>query len=567
MQDICKGFDRTLESFILILQNYSTLDDVPLTAFNFLPHLTFLDIRLSSHSSFACNSNFLQGCPALQTLRIAGCDRKEVDLTSQPQEPWCLPELESLTLEGTVCDVFNYGTFVNSPKLHTVRLERSFKDVGVRMVHEEYLEQLSRPSWSWNWSLSRLRVMKLRGYPAHLFRPSLLLGCPKLERLELDLDEVSRTVSKGRDLVLGYEGFDSPVRNLTLKGRWIMNESPDLFQVFFQTWFNGVQYLHMDATKFESQESMVSGLRSLKNLRKSILRCHQLSKYDACELGLEDVTSLRCTREWDIKNRTTVSLADGKMRRRLARERAEEVDAKVKRFERLLLEPDSPDIVGTPRVLNPEGETAEGQAGTTEGGEQEQQQEQPQDPQDPPEQQQEVPQEGVPQEIAQEVAQEQAQEAPQEVPQEQPEEVPQEVPQEPPQELPPRPDLLLELLDEEPELLLELFPEQPYEQPQELQEPSVDSSSADQEETATGESEENKEPETAPEEVIDEAEAQRRKEEEEEEEELRKALREVEALRQAEEEAREEEEAVKQDLENIQRCIYVFKGRRYHTLY
>ncbi|KAF9962973.1 hypothetical protein BGZ65_006903 [Modicella reniformis] len=346
IKDICFAFKKTLESILFRIQSVVD-DDMPLSIFHTMPRLTVLEIHVNQDSAVINDHNFLKNCPALQILRIVGGDHKETDVNAGVQDPWHLPELQELTLVGPVCDVFNYGTFVHTPKIQTIRLERTLKNIGVRQVSEDYLAHLSRPSCSWNWSLPRLRSMTLRGYSAHLFRPSLLLGCPNLRRLELDLESVSRTVTKSQDFMFGYHGFDSPVRDLVLNGRWIMTESTDLFRDFLQTWFNGIQYLHMDATQFSSKESMVDGLLSLKSLRKSVLRRHRLSYYEAWKMGFEEI-GFRCSREWDIKRRVQVSIIDGKELRRLARERLLEQEAQeLKHAERLLMFQDMLDIMET----------------------------------------------------------------------------------------------------------------------------------------------------------------------------------------------------------------------------
>ncbi|KAF8926324.1 hypothetical protein BGZ58_011277 [Dissophora ornata] len=319
LKDVCSVFNKTLERINVRL--WSVPESLDLGVICDMPCLTMIYLRVSSMNFFCNDASFLKGCPALETLTLVDTDSHIDDATPVSiLAPWHLPKLKALTLIGFMCEVFNYESLMHTPEIETLHLERSIDDMGVCKASEEYLECLSRPSWSWNWVLPRLCSVILKGLPAHLFRPSLLRGCPKLQRIHLDLNDVPRTVSRSRDLILGDEGFQSPVRSLEIKGRWIVTETPDLFSQFLQMWFNGLHYLKMDAAQFPSNKSMLDGLHSIKSLRKACLRRHRLSNYEAWELKLEEV-DIKVTHEWDRKHRIELSVAAAREQRLVAREK------------------------------------------------------------------------------------------------------------------------------------------------------------------------------------------------------------------------------------------------------
>ncbi|KAG0366112.1 hypothetical protein BGX24_003851 [Mortierella sp. AD032] len=338
LKDICSAFRKTLESIRVQLR--SAEGEIPLGIVYGMHHLTVLDMHINFSSHFSSSTSFLEDCTALEFLRLVDEDRSDWGSTATKntlQEPWRLPKLRALVLIGAICDAFNYESLAHAPEVETIRLERFIGDIGVRKVSERYLDHLSRPSWSWNWSLPRLYSMTLQGLPAHLFRPCLLKGCPKLQKLHLDLGKVPRSVSKSRDLKDGPLEFQSPVRSLVLKGQWIMMETPNLFRILMQTWFNGLHYLKIDASQFPSKKSIMNGLTSLKRLCKANLPRHQLSSYEVWELGLREV-GFKCSREWDLKHRVQILKTDAQERRRLTREQQHQEEARELERAKMLLE-------------------------------------------------------------------------------------------------------------------------------------------------------------------------------------------------------------------------------------
>ncbi|KAK3831065.1 MAG: hypothetical protein J3R72DRAFT_527894 [Linnemannia gamsii] len=304
LEDICTAFKLTLESILCRL--YASDACVLLNQFHDMPRLTFLDLRHDSSNSLINDASFLRGCRNLKTLRLRD-GNMEQPLTAQSPlglyEPWDLPCLEELVLIGTACDLFNYGTLANCPELQSIRLECIVPDMGVHTVCETYQEHLALPSWNWAWTLPRLHTLLLKGRPAHLFRPTLLLGCPKLINVHLNVGNVPRSVTAARDIFTNsITTFRSPVRSLTLKGRWIMNESATTMGSFLQTWFSNVVYLKFESTLFYDDRSMLDGLYSIPSLRKVFLCRQAVSKYDAWKLGLEE-TPFKSPFEWERKTR------------------------------------------------------------------------------------------------------------------------------------------------------------------------------------------------------------------------------------------------------------------------
>ncbi|KAG0298717.1 hypothetical protein BGZ98_000110 [Dissophora globulifera] len=336
LKDICSVFNSTLET--IHVRTLWAVDKFDLSIFCDMPRLTILDIHLNRNCAFLNSASFLKGCQSIRILRLVDNEPSTNEVSGGPvvlQEAWHLPHLKTLTLVGTICEGFNYESLMHSPEIETIRMEHTIDDIGVRKISEEYQAHLSRASWSWNWDLPRLSSMMLKGQPAHLFRFCLLQGCPRLQELQLDLGSVPRTVSMQRDMISVLDNFQSPLRSLVMKGRWIMTESSDLFRCLAASWLNGAHYLKMDAAVFFSNKSMLDALRSIRSLRKSVLRKHRLSNYEAWELGLEEV-GFKCSREWDVAHRIEVSVVDARKRRELAQEKLrKEEEAAAERAQKL----------------------------------------------------------------------------------------------------------------------------------------------------------------------------------------------------------------------------------------
>ncbi|KAF9205129.1 hypothetical protein BGZ49_004422 [Haplosporangium sp. Z 27] len=355
LKDICFSFEETLEW--IEVRTRTEVSSIPTSIFCNMPWLTVLDIHTNMNCPFVSDISFLDACPALKRLRLIDYIEDQsnaIGTTICIQKPWYLPKLQELVLVGTMCNAFNYETLTYTRDIQVIRLERAITDFGVRAVDKDYRELLLQHTWSWNWSLPRLHTLKLTGLPAHLFRLCLLEHCPKLQRLSLDLGQVPRFVSEERDLkkiVISSIPFQSPIRSLTLKGRWILTETEDLFQLFLQEWFSNLQYLKVGAAQFSSNNSIIDGLKSLKCLRKSNFIRHSFSEYDAWKLGLEEV-GFKCSREWDIKHHVEISIFDARERRIMDREKQKEYEAWIeKQTKRMLEYQDYLDIMSTAFVV------------------------------------------------------------------------------------------------------------------------------------------------------------------------------------------------------------------------
>ncbi|KAG0286352.1 hypothetical protein BGZ96_009529 [Linnemannia gamsii] len=307
LQDICTAFKSSLESITCRL--YSADSALLLSQFCDMPQLTMLDLRHDCSNALTNDASFLRGCPSLKTLRLRDGNMDQTLTIQTPlalYEPWHLPCLEELVLVGTACDLFNYETLAHSPQLQSLQLECVVPDMGVHIVSEMYQEHLALPAWNWTWKLPSLHTLFLKGRPAHLFRPCLVLGCPKLTNIHLDVLQVSRSVTTIRDALLSTTTtpptFQSPVRNLTLKGRWFMNESATTVRDFFQTYFSSLTHLKFESTTFYDTCSTLDGLYTIPTLRKVFLCRQHVSKYDAWKLGLEQCL-IRSPFEWERKTR------------------------------------------------------------------------------------------------------------------------------------------------------------------------------------------------------------------------------------------------------------------------
>ncbi|KAG0204705.1 hypothetical protein BGX33_008318 [Mortierella sp. NVP41] len=335
LQDICSVFKPTLESIICRL--YISDGPLSLSILNDMPRLTTLDLRHDGSNALTNDTAFLRACPGLKVLRLYDADPAQLTTLESPSPiagPWHLPCLEELVLVGTACDLFNYETLANTPQLQSIRLRCNISDMGVCKVDESYQQLLARPSWNWKWKLPRLHTLTLKGRPAHLFRPSLLLGCPRLRSVHLDVGEVPRSVTVARDVLTTTiatttdgSAFRSPVRSLTLKGYWIMNESDTTVARFLQTWFNDLDYLKFESTVFHDHRSMLDGLYSIRSLRKVFLCRQTVSDYDAWKLELEE-TPFKSPFEWERKTRHLSYQAELQRLRQLVKDKQAEEEEK-----------------------------------------------------------------------------------------------------------------------------------------------------------------------------------------------------------------------------------------------
>ncbi|KAF9351197.1 hypothetical protein BGX26_010746 [Mortierella sp. AD094] len=150
LRDICWAFKKTLES--IQVRMHAGEPSFPTSIFCNMPHLTTLDIHLNVNCPFSSDTSFLEACPALKFLRLVDDIQDQSDVIGTAtciQKPWHLPKLQELVLIGTLCNVFNYETFTYTHDIEVIRLERTILDLGVRVINDDYLEHLSRHSWSW----------------------------------------------------------------------------------------------------------------------------------------------------------------------------------------------------------------------------------------------------------------------------------------------------------------------------------------------------------------------------------------------------------------------------------
>ncbi|KAG9072205.1 hypothetical protein KI688_006429 [Linnemannia hyalina] len=339
LQNICTAFMDSLESIVIRL--FISDDALPLSQFCYMSQLTVLDLRHDCPDALTNDTFFLSYCPSLKTLRLRDGKMEQPLIIQTPcalKVHWHLPCLEELVLVGSACDLFNYESLAYSPRLQSLRLECIVPDMGVHVVDEMYQEYLTHPSWNWTWKLPRLHTLLLKGRPAHLFRPCLLLGCPKLTNVHLDVGRVSRSVTSARDaLSTTPSTFNSPVRSLTLKGYWFMNSTATTVTDFFQTWFSSLTYLKFESTVFFDNRSMLDGLYSIPTLRKVFLCRQTISEYDAWKLGLEGCP-LKSPFEWERKTRHISFQAELQRLRLVVKKRQAEAEEKEAQARALILE-------------------------------------------------------------------------------------------------------------------------------------------------------------------------------------------------------------------------------------
>lgn len=166
----------------------------------------------------------------------------------------------------------------------------------------------------------------------------MLLGCPKLINVHLDVGRVPRSVTSVRDaLSTTPSTFNSPVRSLTLKGHWFMNSTATTVADFLQTWFSSITYLKFESTVFFDNRSLLDGLYSIPTLRKVFLCRQAISEYDAWKLGLEECP-LKSPFEWERKTRHISFQTELQRLRLVAKQKQAEAEEKEAQARAVILE-------------------------------------------------------------------------------------------------------------------------------------------------------------------------------------------------------------------------------------
>ncbi|KAK3808106.1 MAG: hypothetical protein JOS17DRAFT_766173 [Linnemannia elongata] len=228
INDLAFAFSQTLQSFtILCLPRVA----ISLTSPRFghgwvdLPLLTFINFR-GHWNRVIMDQDFFIHCPNVESLNIVDNTTqyllKDIGPSCRPAQ---LERLKTLHLRGWAALLFHPDTLHSTKKLWLLQLRTDFDgdlltyfippvedlDLHYGKRGEESLKsgaeeedvigvEPSRPQWTWDWYLPSLEKLVLTSEFAYRIEFKMLMGCPSLEILELDMssedDQHTRVITE-----------------------------------------------------------------------------------------------------------------------------------------------------------------------------------------------------------------------------------------------------------------------------------------------------------------------------------------------------------------------------------
>jgi len=230
--------------------------------------------------------------------------------------PATLPKLQDLTLHGWPALVFHPETLHKVPSLKSLELElisaikpreellASFHQESnltlIDGVEEAALHSIGRrPVWTWDWYLPSLRLLRLTSEFAYLFQFRMLVGCPSLHCLVLNIEVsqqthsrvlslsdfihvdgsvpdgdslLSSTLSSSASTSLTSPGnptrlIKTRIERLFLAGAWVLDD--DLRATVFEAVFPDLSYIQESSTSGYSLRGWFLALRKLPRLEET----------------------------------------------------------------------------------------------------------------------------------------------------------------------------------------------------------------------------------------------------------------------------------------------------------
>ncbi|KAG0316010.1 hypothetical protein BGZ97_007572 [Linnemannia gamsii] len=183
-----------------------------------LPALTYLNLSLSLNSGrLELDPLLFDRCPNLKLLHLVDSTQRHScdDIVVRP--PFVqLKHIEHLHLHGWTALTFDPSTLLSTTKLNYLSIsvhatevnenddyyhenfippvEELYRSYGIKTEQQATATRMDlvppegiRPRWTWDWDLPLLTSLRLTAEFALLFEFRMLLGCPSLESLYLDI--------------------------------------------------------------------------------------------------------------------------------------------------------------------------------------------------------------------------------------------------------------------------------------------------------------------------------------------------------------------------------------------
>lgn len=281
LNDIAFAFSQTLVSIEFHSASLGTLD--PSRSIHFgqgwvtLPRLKRLALIAEDDGRIVVDRALLTHCPKATYVEMD--DRTEEYRCQDivPCLPADLPNLGTLRLKGWSALTFHPATLSSSTRLATLKLSTVRREIGesicfippVEELNRSYgiacsvepteeadeamaagggqsdpMMEITRPYWSWDWHLPHLRALHLTSEFAYRFEFRMLMGCPGLKYLILnmlteekqhprvitraDLFPPSSSSPSNTDSDNGHQFrriVAERVSNLRMSGLWIMDDT------------------------------------------------------------------------------------------------------------------------------------------------------------------------------------------------------------------------------------------------------------------------------------------------------------------------------------------------------
>ncbi|KAG0210525.1 hypothetical protein BGX33_004842 [Mortierella sp. NVP41] len=302
IDDIAFAFSNTLTIFQVTTSK--GLSDLPRTfhigqGWVDLPKLTRLEINVGL-SQLMVHPDLLGHCPNVINLRLADGIYDYSCQDIMPCSPASLANLEDIYLRGWSALTFHPDTLHSTTKLIRLILFTAVDDDDVYYIPP--LNELNwsyglmdnsfdgtefqnppaifRPRWTWDWHLPHLKTLRLSSEFAYHFRFEMLLGCPVLEWLSLNIrssDAYGRTICQDDMFGSSIKGdISSPQRRiisatlleLAMYGRWIMDD--DRMHDFLSVMAPNLEVLVMDQWEGMTLGGLVRMVRTLPNTCKAV---------------------------------------------------------------------------------------------------------------------------------------------------------------------------------------------------------------------------------------------------------------------------------------------------------